>query len=98
MTEDRHDPVRKQQLDHERFELLERLERWLDTPMLVLGLVWLALLVLESTRGLGAALTWLGTAIWIVFILAVVAGQSTSDDRLPRDGAVLRSADEPRAP
>jgi voltage-gated potassium channel len=69
MTEDRHDPVGKQQLDSERFELLERIERWLDTPMFVLGLVWLALLVLEFARGLGPALTRLGTAIWIVFIL-----------------------------
>jgi voltage-gated potassium channel len=69
MTEDNHDPAGKQQLDHERFELLERIERWLDTPMFVLGLVWLALLVLEFSRGLGPALTRLGTAIWIVFIL-----------------------------
>jgi hypothetical protein len=67
MTEDRHDPVRKQQLDDERFELLERIERWLDTPMFVLGLVWLALLVLEFTRGLGAALT-------VVVLLAGAAG------------------------
>jgi voltage-gated potassium channel len=87
MTEDNHDPVGKQQLDHERFELLERIERWLDTPMFVLGLVWLALLVLEFTRGLGPALTRLGTAIWIVFILDFALRFVLA----PRKAAYLRS-------
>jgi voltage-gated potassium channel len=57
------------QLTDERLELLARVERWLETPMLVLGFVWLGLLVLEFTRGLGPALTRLGTAIWIAFIV-----------------------------
>ena len=56
-------------LDDERLELLARVERGLETPMLILGFVWLGLLVLEFTRGLGPALTRLGTAIWVVFIL-----------------------------
>jgi voltage-gated potassium channel len=62
----------QEELDRERSELLERIERRLETPMLVLGLVWLALLVLEFTRGLGPALTHLGTAIWVVFIVDFV--------------------------
>lgn len=37
-------PVR-QALDAERHELLQRIERWLDTPMLVLGFVWLGLMI-----------------------------------------------------
>ena len=37
--------------------------------MIVLGFVWLALLVLELTRGLNPALEALGTAIWIIFIV-----------------------------
>jgi voltage-gated potassium channel len=56
-------------LDRERRTLLKRLERWLETPMLVLGFVWLGLLVLEFARGLAPALARLGTAIWVVFIL-----------------------------
>jgi voltage-gated potassium channel len=56
-------------LDDERRELLERIERLLETPMLVLGIVWLGLLVLEFAHGLGPTLTRLGTAIWVVFIL-----------------------------
>jgi voltage-gated potassium channel len=70
MTEDQDGPEGTQpRLDSERRELLERIERGLDTPMLVLGIVWLALLVLEFTRGIGPGLTRLGTGIWIVFIL-----------------------------
>ena len=37
--------------------------------MLVLGFVWLALLVLEFTRGLSPGLEVAGTVIWVVFIL-----------------------------
>jgi voltage-gated potassium channel len=56
-------------IDAERRELLGRLEDWLETPMLVLGFVWLALLVLEFTRGLPPGLEVAGTVIWVVFIL-----------------------------
>ena len=56
-------------LDDERRELLKRIERLLETPMLVLGIIWLALLVLEFAHGLGPTLTRLGTAIWVVFLL-----------------------------
>lgn len=52
----------------ERWRLLLRLERWLETPMLVLAAVWLVLLVLELTRGLSPARERLGTAIWIAFV------------------------------
>jgi hypothetical protein len=35
------------QLERERWELLRRIERWLEVPMLVLGIVWLLLLCVE---------------------------------------------------
>jgi voltage-gated potassium channel len=39
--------------DHgERLAVLEQLESWLERPMQALGFVWLALLILELTRGL----------------------------------------------
>jgi voltage-gated potassium channel len=62
-------PPRSPLLDAERRELLARLEDWLETPMLVLGFVWLALLILEFTRGLTPLLEATGTIIWVVFIL-----------------------------
>ena len=50
----------------------ERVEREHQTkyPSLnILGFVWLALLVLEFTRGLNPALEALGTTIWIIFVV-----------------------------
>ncbi|HEU4452408.1 MAG TPA: ion transporter [Longimicrobium sp.] len=54
--------------ERERWRLVLRMERWLETPMLLLGGVWLVLLVVELTRGLTPFLEGVGTAIWIVFI------------------------------
>lgn len=56
-------------LDDERWELLEQLEAWLETPMLVLGFVWLTLFVIELTGNLSPVLEFIGGAIWVVFIL-----------------------------
>ena len=41
---------------NERLALLEQLEDWLETPMLVLGLLWLALLVVDLVWGLSPLL------------------------------------------
>jgi voltage-gated potassium channel len=54
---------------HERLTTLAQLEDWLETPMQVLGFVWLALLVVELTHGLSPLLSALSTAIWILFLL-----------------------------
>ena len=60
-------------LDDERWELLRRVEQWLEVPMVVLGFTWLLLLCVELlweqvwTRN--PLLEPLSTAIWIVFII-----------------------------
>ena len=46
----------KQALNKERREVLEQLEDWLETPMLVLGFGWLVLFVIELTWGLSRLL------------------------------------------
>jgi len=59
----------KQRVDRERSEILETLENWLETPLLILGIVWLILLIVEFIWGLSP---WLATAsdvIWIIFIV-----------------------------
>ena len=56
-------------LDRERYELLQRLEDWLEAPMLVLAFAWLGLLVGELVWGESRAFEILGTIIWILFIL-----------------------------
>lgn len=59
----------KRVLENERWELLRQLEEWLETPMVVLGFVWLALLVVEFTGGLTPLLETVGLAIWGIFVL-----------------------------
>ena len=58
-----------EELESERLELLARVDAWLETPMVVLGFVWLALLVAEFVWGASALFEGLGTIIWIVFLL-----------------------------
>jgi voltage-gated potassium channel len=53
---------------HERLVLLERLDRWLHRPMLVLGIVWVVLFVVQVTAGLDPVLQVFGIAIWAAFI------------------------------
>ncbi|MBD0321727.1 MAG: ion transporter [Gemmatimonadetes bacterium] len=55
--------------EQERWETLRDLERWAETPMTVLGFVWLALLVVELARGLPPVLATAGLVIWGVFVL-----------------------------
>lgn len=52
-----------------RRRILERVEDRLEAPMVVLGLVWLAILVAELLYGDLPALRTAGVVIWVVFIL-----------------------------
>jgi voltage-gated potassium channel len=56
-------------LERERNELLMALEDWLETPMVVLAFVWLALLAAELIWGERRPFALIGTIIWIVFIV-----------------------------
>ena len=57
-------------INAERREVLQRVEDALETPMLILGLVWLVLLVIELTREPTPPLVeFLSVAIWVVFII-----------------------------
>ncbi|HSA54981.1 MAG TPA: ion transporter, partial [Gemmatimonadaceae bacterium] len=56
----------------ERWQALHDLEEWLEGPMIVLSFIWLALLVLELTRGLPPLLEGLGWVIWGAFVLDFV--------------------------
>jgi voltage-gated potassium channel len=65
-------PVPAEALRRERYELLQRLEDWLETPMLILAFVWLGLLIGELIWGESLAFEVLGTIIWAIFILNFV--------------------------
>ncbi len=59
----------REELNRERWEILYELESWLETPMIVLGFVWLVLFVVEVIWGLSPILANLGTVIWVIFIV-----------------------------
>lgn len=65
----------------ERKDLLSRFENWLDTPMLVLGFAWLALLIYELTWNLTPVLELAGTIIWIIFIIDFAIRFSLAPDK-----------------
>lgn len=53
----------------ERRRFLERVELWLELPMIVLGIAWLVLLIVDLTLGLNPLLETAGLAIWAVFVV-----------------------------
>lgn len=77
----------KEALEKERYELLQNLEEWLETPMLVLAFVWLALLVMELIWGESLAFEIIGTTIWVIFILNFVVEFVLA----PRKGSYLKN-------
>lgn len=70
MTEREHRPDPASEND--RLEILRRIEDWLETPLVVLGLVWLAILVAELLMGERPVLSTAAAFIWIVFIVDFV--------------------------
>jgi len=74
-------------LDKERYELLQRIEGWLETPMLILAFVWLALLVGELILGESLAFEVIGTIIWAIFIVHFTVEFILA----PRKGPYLRN-------
>lgn len=59
----------REQTDHERFQIVQQLQEWLEWPMIFLGLAWLILLVLEFVWGVSRTISILSGAIWVIFIL-----------------------------
>lgn len=59
----------KEELDSALWEFLGQIEEWLETPMVVLGFIWLALLVAEILWGLGGFLQSVVLVIWGLFVL-----------------------------
>ena len=59
----------RKKLDDERTEVLEQLEDWLETPMVVLGFVWMLLLIVDLIWGLNPFLLILSDVIWAIFIV-----------------------------
>lgn len=61
-------------LRRERWELLRQVDALLDTPMIVLSFVWLGLMIVELTTGLGPILQGVSYVIWALFIIQFAIG------------------------
>lgn len=53
----------------ERDTALSQFQDWVETPMVVLAFVWLALLIIEFVRGTNVLIEIFGTLIWIIFVI-----------------------------
>lgn len=60
------DNVRRE-IESERAQIVRQLDEWLEIPMLVLSIIWLALFVVEMTVGISPFLDTIGNVIWIIF-------------------------------
>ena len=78
---DKEREIVRRQIKSERRSLVVQLEDWLETPMLVLGFAWLALLVYELIWNLSPALEIAGTIIWIIFILDFILKFTLAPDK-----------------
>lgn len=67
-------PPLQEDLHKERQALLEQLQDWLETPMVVLAFLWLALFVVEVIWGLTPLLEIAGYVIWVLFIVEFALG------------------------
>jgi voltage-gated potassium channel len=83
----RGEPEGEIELESERNEVLKQLEEWLEVPMLLLGLGWLVLVVLEFTVGLSPLLETVNTVIWVIFVLDFALRFTLA----PRKGDYLKS-------
>lgn len=50
-----------------RWRALARMERWLEPAMVLLGVLWLAIVIIELAWGLASWLETLSAVIWVVF-------------------------------
>lgn len=59
----------KKVIKKEREGILQKLDDWLETPMLILSLIWLGLFVYELLYDLNVYLEIVGAIIWAIFII-----------------------------
>jgi voltage-gated potassium channel len=75
-------PTQKSELERELTDFVQQLDDWLEIPMVVLGFLWLALLVIELTWGINPLLQAFSTTIWILFIFDFLLRFSISPGKL----------------
>ncbi len=56
-------------IEQERYDMLAEVEEWLETPVIILGFIWLILLVIDLVHGLSPFLNTLVYLIWGIFVV-----------------------------
>lgn len=69
--------------EEEYWSVLNDLEEWLRTPMIVLSFIWLLLVIAELVWGEADLLFVFGIAIWAIFIVEFVLRFSIAPAKLP---------------
>jgi voltage-gated potassium channel len=64
-----------------RWRLIAQLDEWLQVPMLLLSLVWLALVVIELSSGESRLLETIGIVIWALFLLEFAVRLALAPDK-----------------
>lgn len=55
-------------INSQRLAIVRRLENLMEIPLFILGIAWLALLIVELVERMTPTLEFAGTVIWIVFL------------------------------
>lgn len=79
---DEEERIIREKTQNERLEILEQLENWLETPMLILSFVWLALFIYESIWSISPLLDAIGTVIWIIFVVDFAIKFTLAPDKI----------------
>jgi voltage-gated potassium channel len=77
-----HQAANRERLHRERWELVHHLHALTEGPMIAFSFVWLALLIIDFTRGLGPSLQAVSNIIWGLFIADFVLGLLIAPNRL----------------
>jgi len=67
---------------NERWDALQQLDAWLQTPMIILSFVWLVLLIVEFVWGSIRLFELFGAIIWIVFIAEFLVRLTLAPEKL----------------
>jgi voltage-gated potassium channel len=67
----------------ERWTALAQLDDWLRTPMLILSFAWLILVLVELVQGTTTMLSWIASAIWMIFILEFALRFTLAPEKRP---------------
>ena len=75
-------PIVHEEIQLERWVLLQKIDHLLETPTTVLAFIWLGLVILDFITGLNPLLRLLTYVIWALFILEFVIGLIIAPHRL----------------